>query len=325
MATMDKLRNINPRLKTNNDTGFGSVAGNNGGRFINKDGSFNLRREGISLINRFSIYQRMLNLPRWKFIGLIIIFYFIINVLFTTAYMLMGPEQLQGIVAANWWGVCKEVFYFSCQTFTTVGYGRVNPMGDAANLLASVEALCGFLSFAIATGLIYGRFAKPRSYLMFSDLALISPYKNSTALTFRFATYKDNHILTNVEIKVNIALKVNENGIDVYKFYDLELERYKVDSLPMNWTVVHPIDENSPVNGFTYEDMVNADVELYVLITGFDAVYSAPVLQRTSYTYQEMKFNAKFVPMYRESEDGQTTILEMHKLNKIKVLDSQGA
>jgi inward rectifier potassium channel len=106
----------------------------------------------------------------------------------------------------------------------------------------------------------------------------------------------------------------------IYKFYDLPLERNRVDMLPMNFTVVHPIDENSPLSGFNYEDMKAADVEIYVLVRAFDEVYSATVQQRTSYTYAEMIFNAKFVPMYRESEDRNTTILELHKLNEYKKL-----
>ena len=310
-------RKYNPGLKTNNDTGFGSNASSYGGRFINKDGSFNLKREGLSFINRISVYQKMISLPRWKFIVVVFIFFFAMNLLFTLLYLAVGAEQLQGLRAVTPWTVFKEIFYFSTQTFTTVGYGRINPVGDAANILASVEALTGFLSFAIATGLIYGRFAKPRSYLAFSDYALISPYRDITALVFRFVSYKDNHTLTNVEIKVNIALRVEENGTPVYKFYDLALERSKVDNMPMNWTVVHPIDENSPVKDYTYDDLAAADVELYILITGFDEVFSSPVLQRTSYTYREMKVNAKFIPMYRESDDGNTTILELHKLNDI--------
>ena len=309
-------KKINPHLKTNNDTGFGSNANSYGGRFINKDGSFNLRREGISLLKRFGIYQQMLSLPRWKFGCIIIAFYFGINLLFTAVYLLIGTDQLQGMISAAPWGRFKEVFYFSTQTFTTVGYGRINPMGDAANLVASLEAMTGFLSFAIATGLIYGRFAKPKAYLQFSDLALISPYKGKTGLMFRFVTYKDKHTLTNVEIKVNIALRTGEGEKAEYAFYDLTLERYKVDSLSMNWTVVHAIDENSPLQGFSYDDIVAADTELYVLITGFDDVFSSPVLQRTSYTYNEIRFDAKFVPMYRESDDAQTTILELHKLNE---------
>jgi inward rectifier potassium channel len=161
-------RHINPFSKINNDTGFGTNADAYGGRFINRDGSFNLRKEGMSRWDRFSIYHSMLNLPRWKFIGTILIFYLTINLIFTCIYYLIGPGQLLGLLATTKWGAFKELYFFSTETFTTVGYGRVNPIGDWANLLASIEALFGFLSFALATGLIYGRFSKPKAYLVFS-------------------------------------------------------------------------------------------------------------------------------------------------------------
>lgn len=313
MALSD--RRIDPRLKTNNDTGFGTNAASYGGRFINRDGTFNLRKEGMSFLNRFSIYHSMLNMPRWKFIGLILVFYILINLLYSFIYLAVGIEQLQGVIATTMWGKFKEAFFFSTETFTTVGYGRVNPVGDGANTVAAIEAMSGFLSFALATGLIFGRFSRPKSFLVFSDFALIGPYKEGTALMFRFAPYKDNHALTDVQIRVNIGLKVQTDGNAEYRYYDLNLERSKVESLPMNWTVVHPIDHQSPFLGFTPEDMIASDVELYVLIRGFDDVYSNVVQQRTSYTYHEIRFNGKFIPMYRESEDGRTTILELHKLN----------
>ena len=308
-------KQIDPLLKTNNDTGFGTNAASYGGRFINRDGTFNLRKEGVSMLERYSIYHHMLTMPRWKFVGLIFCFYFVINLVYTTLYLLAGSDQLTGVIATTPWGKIKEAFFFSTETFTTVGYGRVNPVGDWANLIAAIEAVSGFLSFALATGLIFGRFARPHSFLLFSDLALISPYKDMTALMFRFAPYKDNHTLTDVQIRVNVGLKVQVDGNAEYRYYDLTLERNKVESLPMNWTVVHPIDSQSPFLGFSREDMEAADVELYVLIRGFDDVYSNFVQQRTSYTYDEIKFNGKFIPMYRESEDGKTTILELNKLN----------
>jgi len=314
MATSTKF---NPKLQTNNDTGFGTNANNYGGRFVNKDGSFNLRREGIPFFERFSIYQRMLSLPRWKFFALILLFYIGINVLYTSGYIVLGLHGLEGLEGTTQWERIKEVFYFSTQTFTTVGYGRINPTNDATSLLASVESLNGLLTFAIVTGLIYGRFAKPKSHLRFSHQAVIGPYRDVTGLMFRVVPYKDNHVLTNVEVKVSIALQVPENGTRVNKFYNLPLERDKLDSLPMNWTIVHPITEESPLYGFSNADFEASDAELYVLITGFDDVYSSNVLQRTSYTYREITMNARFAPMYRESEDGQTTILEIHKLHDL--------
>jgi inward rectifier potassium channel len=315
-VVMALLKKVNPFSKVNNDTGFGNNASDYGGRFVNRDGSFNLRREGMPFWQRFSIYHTMLNLPRWKFIALIIVFFLSINALYTLLYLFAGTDQFTGMIAATRWQQVKEIYFFSTETFTTVGYGRVNPVGDTANFIASIEAMSGFLSFAVATGLIYGRFSKPKSYLVFSEEAVIAPFQDKTALMFRFASYKDNHILTNVEIKVNIGLQVEEHGKNLYKFYDLNLERSRVDSLPMNWTVVHPIDDNSPLKGFTAEDMKAADVELYVLVRGFDDVYSTMVLQRTSYTYDEIRVNRKFKPMYHESRDGKTTVLELHKLNE---------
>ena len=304
--------------RVNNDTGFGTNAASYGGRFINRDGTFNLRREGISFFDRFSVYHTMLSLPRWKFALVIVLFYLGINLFFATIYLLVGMHQLQGWIAATPWQKFEEAYFFSTETFTTVGYGRVNPIQGGANLVASFESMLGFLSFAVATGLIYGRFAKPRSYLVFSEHAFVSPFLEGQGLMFRFASYKDNHVLTNVEIKVNLALLVEENGKTNYRFYDLALERSRVDSLPMNWTVVHAIDPESPLAGMNEDNFKTADVELYVLIRGFDDVYSNYVLQRTSYTYHEIKFNRKFVPMYRESDDGKTTILELHKLNEFK-------
>lgn len=315
---MSLYKKINPFSKQNNDTGFSSNNTSAGGRFINKDGTFNVVKEGMSFLKRFSIFNDMLHLPQWKFILVIFIFFIIINLLFTCIYYLIGPQQLDGLITITPWKTFREIFYFSTQTFTTVGYGHVSPVGDAANIVAGIEALTGFLSLAIGTGLIYGRFSKPKSYLVFSDEALISPYKNGKAIMFRFAAYKDKHTLTDLEIKVNTGLMLTEDGHADYKYFSLNLERSKVETMPLSWTVVHPIDENSPFYGFTEEDMKMADAELYVWIRGFDDVFNNTVQQRTSYTYNEIIFNRRFVPMYRESEDGNTTILELQKLNTHK-------
>jgi len=309
-------RRLNSRLKANNDTGFGTSTTNVGGRFVNKDGSFNLKKEGMPIWERYSVFHGMLTMPRWKFIMIIAIFFVVVNIFFSLFYYMIGPGEFQGIIAKTPWQKWKELFFFSTETFTTVGYGRVNPVGDWANTLSSIESISGFLSLAVFTGLVYGRFSKPESFLIFSNHALISPYQDKSGLMFRFASYKDNHVLTDVEVKVTMGLQLTEDGNTEFKFYSLDLERRRVDSLPMNFTVVHPIDEQSPLYGLGPEEMKNADLELYVLIRGFDDVYSNIVLQRTSYTFEEIKFNAKFVPMYRESEDKNTTILELHKLNE---------
>ncbi len=310
-------RHFHVLSKENKDTGFGANAADSyGGRFLNKDGTMNMRRDGVSMFKKISVFHAMLTIPLWRFITIILLFYIIINLIFTGIYIGIGINELDGIRNSTFLQNFKEVFYFSTQTFTTVGYGRVSPVGDAANIISSIEALTGFMSFAIATGLIYGRFARPRPYLVFSENALISPFHDKTALMFRLASYKDNHNLTDVDIQINLGMLVSENGDKPeYKFYRIDLERSKIESLVMNWTIVHPIDEKSPLHGLNAEDLKHADLELYVLVRGFDEVFSSVVQQRTSYTYPEILFNRKFITMYRESEDGKTSILELNKLD----------
>ena len=142
---MAQHKKINPFSKQNNDTGFAGNSNDVGGRFINKDGSYNLVKEGMPFVRRFSMFHDMLNLSLWKFIAVIFIFFIAINLIFTFIYLVLGPQQLSGLAGYTKWKIFRELFYFSTQTFTTVGYGRVNPVGDGANIVAAVEALTGFL------------------------------------------------------------------------------------------------------------------------------------------------------------------------------------
>ena len=296
----------------NQDTGFGERTSDMGGRMVNKDGSFNIKRIGISVRDRASGYQSMLTMPRWRFLSIIFIFYFLINCFFTALYWLAGPSGLEGVEKVRFWGRIKELFFFSTQTFTTVGYGRVNPVGELTNWIAAVESLIGFLSFAIAAGLLYGRFSRPRSFIRFSESMVYAKYKEGYALMFRLVCYKDDHLLTNAEVRLNARIVTKNKG---YQFFNLNLERSHVDSLVLNWTVVHPIDEHSPFFGLSQKDIVNLQPEISAYLTGFDEVYSSVVVARASYAIKDFKFGFKFLPMYFSRN--QRTELDLSKLNLI--------
>src|SRR6516225_1873923 len=150
---MPLTKHMNPFLKLNDDTGFSNTGYASGPRFINRDGSFNLTKKGWPFWERFSLYHRMIAMPLWRFISFIVLSFVIANLIFTGIYLLLGVSEFTGMVAATKWAAYKEVYFFSTETFTTVGYGRVNPIGDGANLVASFEAMCGFLWFAVITGL----------------------------------------------------------------------------------------------------------------------------------------------------------------------------
>ncbi|WP_245542618.1 ion channel [Segetibacter koreensis] len=315
---MISTKKVNTSSKANPDTGFGVQANQIGGRFVNKDGSFNMKKDGLPILNRISFYSNLLELSWTQFFAFILLFYLLANIVFTILYLLAGYNELQGLIATTMWGRAKEIFFFSTETFTTVGYGRVNPIGDEAHLIASLESMTGFLSFALLTGLLYGRFSRPKAYIAFSENALISPYKDGIALMFRMVPYKVYHDLTDAQVTVNLAFTEMEEGKPVYKFYQLKLEREKINIFSMNWTVVHPIDEESPLLNFTKDDMKQSDLELYVQVSGFDNIFSNMVMHRSSYTYEEIIWGAKFRPMYHESPGGNTTILELDKLNEFE-------
>ncbi|WBV55349.1 ion channel [Chryseobacterium daecheongense] len=305
------------RQTNTENSGFGNNAS---GRFINKDGFPNVQRTGVNVFNRLSWYHTMLNLSTFRFLSYLVISYVVVNLIFALVYYLIGVQHLTGIDKSNPLNEFIDVFFFSSQTFTTVGYGRIAPVGFLASLVATFEAFLGLLTFAIATGLFYGRFSRPRAYLRFSDIAVIAPFRDTSALMFRLAPYKNN-ALTDAEVIVSVAIEVIEDGVPKSNFYRLDTQLGKINTLALNWTVVHKVDENSPFYGFSEEDFKNTDIELIVQVRAFDEVFSNTVVQRSSYVTGEIIYGAKFVPMYYPNKDNQSTILDLDKINEHQKAD----
>lgn len=311
MALLRKLRN----LKSEINTGFGTNSNSTGGRFINKDGQPNVIKKGVGILDRYSWYHTLLGMKLWRFGLLLFGTYIGINLVFAGVYYLIGIDHLKGVNTGSPIKNFTEVFFFSAQTFTTVGYGRISPDSFAANAVSTFEAFLGLLSFAIATGLFYGRFSRPQAFLRFSNNALIAPFRGGTALMFRLAPYKNNS-LSEVEVKLTLAITNEENGKLTDKFFDLELEFSKINGLSLSWTIVHPIDDKSPFYGLSKEDIANTDMEIMVYVKAFDSVFSNSVIRRTSYVSSEIVWGAKFKMMYHPSEDKNKTILDVGKLNE---------
>lgn len=319
------LPNNKQRLRNIDNTGFGPNSNVEGGRLVNPDGSTNVSKRGIPIWERISIYHSLLEMDRRLFLGTIFLFYTVINLCFATIYFTIGVEHLSGANAdATTFGKFMEAFFFSSQTLTTVGYGHVSPSDTLANSVASVECLTGIISFALVTGLIYGRFARPRAYLLFSRNVLIAPYKDDKGLMLRTATYKNNH-LTDVEAQVTLALHLKEDGKMVTKFYQLQLEFAKINSLALSWTIVHHINEESPLYNYTKQEILDSKAEIIVGIKAFDDHFSNIVQQRTSYTSSQVIYGAKFLPMFERAQDGSRTILELNKINAYELIALPGA
>jgi inward rectifier potassium channel len=312
---------LKKNLEMTPNTGFGTNASSYGGRLLNKDGTPNIKKTGVGVFERYSWFHTMLTMRSLHFFFIILCFYIIVNLFFTGIYCYIGIEHLNGITANTTAEKLYEAFFFSTQTFTTVGYGRVSPTGFAINAVSSFQALIGLLSFAVATGLMYGRFSLPKAYVKFSEKALVSPYEEITGLMIRLAPFKNTSALTDVEAKITLALIVEENGKSSNQFFNLNLETSKINALALSWTLVHPINEDSPIYNFTKEDFANAKGEILIYVRAFDDTFSNSVIARTSYTFDEVMYGYKFTPMYNRDDTGQTTVLHLEKLNTCIKMD----
>jgi inward rectifier potassium channel len=284
-------------------------------RTINKDGSLNVHRRGL---NTFAgnLYLHLVNMSWPRFLGLVAIAYLLMNTIFATGYLCLGVGALHASERDLGLGDFARAFFFSVQTLTTVGYGALYPYGTAANIMAAVEAACGLMGFALATGMLFARFSRPSAKLVFSNGMVIAPYRESTSLQFRIANQRRNVL---VEVSANVMLMLVEqsaSGESKRSFVELNLERQQVFFLALTWTVVHPIDETSPLWGKTREDLERMQAELIILIKGFDDTFSQVVHARYSYRWDEIEWSAKFVPAFYPSPEGHM-VLDVGKVGEI--------
>ncbi len=282
------------------DFGLGDkVARQPGTRLINADGTFNVTRSGQSL---FAPYKNLVEMSWPRFIGLTVLVYMVCNLTFAVGFYLIGPEQLSGIDGWSPFDKFLGCFYFSVQTFTTVGYGVIAPDSVAANALAALLALFGWVALALVTGLFFARFSRPTRMILFSEKAIVAPFRDGMqSLQFRIVNKRDTSLI-NVQARVVLTwLEETERGLN-RKFHPLELEREFVPLFPLNWTIVHPITAESPMHGWTRDDYCRRYSELLVAVDAYDQTFAQQVHINKSYTYAEMGWNVRFRPMYEERE-----------------------
>ena len=315
------FQKFKPNAKEFTDSGFSNQVGSQGSRLINPNGTFNVKRTGRHYFHQLSIAHELISMSWLKFISITIAFYVFVNLFFAMLYFQIGMDQFMGTNGITRLDEFNEAFFFSAQTITTVGYGRLNPAGLWPNIVASFEALMGLMLFAIVTGLIYGRFSRPIAELIFSANALMAPFKGSKALMFRVANSKTND-LAEVEAQVLLSLVLYEDGKFIRRYYGLDLERKNVNSLALTWTVVHPIDEKSPLFGLTPQLIEEYETEFLVSIKGVDTTFSQTVYARNSYHFSNLVWNAKFKPSFKRSGNGKETIIELDHLNDYDLLET---
>lgn len=296
-----------------NDLGFGT---NNysGTRFFKPDGSVNIRRRGKNFLESIDLYHALLTMKRGKFIFVVILSYFVTNFLFASVYYLIGTENFGNLRSDQGeWAKLLDLAFFSAQTLTTVGYGYIYPSSPGANFIAALESMTGLLSFAVATGVLYGRFSRPVSPLIYSKNMVLAPYKGGTALMFRVVNPKQNELIE-AEAEINLSLKNPEGG--PRQFYSLSLERKRISFLALNWTIVHPLDETSPIGNYSVEGLKKLDAEFLIMIKAINDSFSNLVYSRTSYKAEDIIPGAKFTSMFGQKSEGGQIFVDVSKINQ---------
>lgn len=281
------------------DLGFGSVVSRQArDRLITRDGQLNVVRNGLGVLESVVPYHHLLTATWPAFLGLIVAVYFALNLLFAGLFVACGPGALAGPGPEVFGGRFSQAFFFSVQTFATIGYGQITPNGFLPNALVTIEALVGLMYQALATGLLFARFSRPAVAITFSDSAVVAPYNAGRALQFRVANRKRTQVI-NLEAQVIFSCMHNdERGGRVRRYQPLALERNRVTFFPLAWTVVHPIDDASPLATATADSLRATSAEVLILLSGIDETSGQAVHARSSYVAEEIRWNARFRSIY---------------------------
>jgi inward rectifier potassium channel len=256
-----------------------------------------LRSGEFNIVRRFKrprikdFYHSMLTLPWTSFIFWICAAYLVTNLFFGLIYDACGPSELAG-VAQRGFPRFVDCFFFSVQTFATIGY----------------ESLMSLLSIGLITGLLFARFSRPTARVVFSNKAIITRHEGVPSLIFRMGNARFNQIL---EARVTVNLAQNESTLEGERyrtFYDLPLERSTNPIFAMTWTVVHPIDEKSPLHRMDHDKLRDAEAEILVSVVGIDDTFSQTIYSRFSYTADELVWERRFKDILSRTSDGRVLV-----------------
>ena len=297
------------------DPGIGTKIDEKVRRMINADGSYNVIKKGSAKGIR-DIFKYLVEISWTWFFTILFLGYIIFNLIFSLIYTYFGPENILGLDPENG-SVFFQTFFFSIQTFTTVGYGTLAPLGIATQIVASIEAFVGFLSFSLATGLLYGRFSRPRSKIKFADNFVFSKYEQGHSFKFKLTNLRDV-VLQDVEAKIiTMFNKENENGQLVRTYYELPITLPKIDIMALTWTLVHKINEESPFWNKSKEEIISQHPEFLIFVNGFDEIYSERTRARKSYVVKDILWNKNFTTNFKSLENGKL-LMDVRDLNNVE-------
>ena len=316
----DPLAHLRRPATGGDDLGLGTRGGSIRG--VNKDGTFNLRRVNRPRFRPYELYHQLIAMSLPRFALVVLAGNLAANLAFAGLYLAIGMEQFDGTTGTALASRFQDAFFFSSQTLTTVGNGRLHPVGALASAAASLESLLGLLGFALACGLVYGRFSRPHARIRFSHHALMAPYRGMTAFMFRIVNERSNEL---IEAEAHITLSLRDPATGVHAFHQLQLERTRINLFPSNWTIVHPVGPGSPLADLDAAGLAAADAEFIVLVKAFDDTFAQSVFARSSYKAGEILWDRRFAAMTSPPGPDGMAQLDLARLDALEPEAGAGA
>jgi inward rectifier potassium channel len=271
-------------------------------RLISPEGRSTLVQSGLQRKPFGDLYHLWL-LASWpRAFGAVIAIYLAANVVFALGYFVVG-----GIENARP-GSFSDAFFFSVQTIATIGYGRMSPVSAGAHVLVTVESFCGLIGMALITGLMFAKFARPTSRVLWSEVAVVALQDGAPSFMFRVANARGNQI---VEAQLRVGMLVFETtpeGERVRRMHDLPLVRSSSMVFALSWMAIHPIAPGSKLYGATAESLRAANAEIYCSLTGLDGTSSQTIHARHSYSVDEIQWGRRYVDIMGPLPDGRMGI-----------------
>jgi inward rectifier potassium channel len=249
------------------------------------------------------LYHRTMRMPLWGVLVAMAATYVVVNLIFAGLYAL----DAGGITNLRR-GDLLTAFFFSVQTFGTIGYGYMSPVSVYANTLVSIETLAGFVYAALAAGLVFARISRPTARVTFSRIAVVDTFEGLPTLMFRAANRRSNQILE-AEVMVTLARDVTTHeGLRIRRFEELRVLRSRTPLFALTWTVMHPIDASSPFRDATRESLIQQGAELVVVLSGVDDGFAQRVHARHSYLAEEIVWGRRFADVLSIRPDGRRVV-----------------
>ena len=268
-----------------------------------KVGDTHILTHGRSHESLRDVYHLVLTLSWPQFFGALILAFVFVNLLFGTAYWL-----LPGSVTNAREGQFLDYFFFSIETLATVGYGVMSPSSLHSHVVASFEILTGMVGVALTTGLVFARFSKPTARILFSNRAVIRHFEGGRVLMLRIANERHNRIVEATATLSLVRAEVSPQGESFFRIHDLKLVRERTPVFALTWTLIHPIDERSPLYGIDSAQLKGSRTRIVVSVTGHDENMAASVYAGSDYEAEDLVFDSRFVDILRTTPDGERLV-----------------